>query len=120
MPKQLAIHGSCTVLKRNTLLVFEALSDHDASASSPVLRKCDCSTTELLVPFQRLMPSAKRSRKRQWLMLSALALGPTQYPVLLCSTQMFCKMVPLPVTPLNPLSGELLSRRMVSPDTRKS
>ena len=53
-------------------------------------------------------------------MLSALALGPTQYPVLLCSTQMFESVVPLPVTPLKPLSGELLSRRMVSPDTKKS
>src|SRR5450432_2500373 len=122
MPKQLASQGACTVLKRKVLFELLALlfGDHDAIESSPVLRKCEPSTIELLVPPKKFTPSANRLRTRQFLMSRPLAPGPTQYPVLLCSIQMFSRLEPMPVGPLKLLSEALSSRKTVSPKTEKS
>src|SRR5688500_1750510 len=112
MAKQLARHGTCTVLKRNTLLVLMPLSFagvQDASASSPVLRKCEFSITELLVPLQKFTPSANRLRKRLPVITSPSVTfrlpSPTHQPTLVCSIQMLSSQEPLPAPPLKPFSG---------------
>src|SRR5690349_14624536 len=122
MAKQLARQGTCTVLKRKTLFVLtpSAFGDQEARASSPVLRKCEFLMTELLVPLQKLTPSANRLRKRLLLITRPFVPPPTQYPTLVCSTQMFSRREPVPAPPLKPFSGDLSSRRTVSPRMEKS
>ena len=85
--------------------------DHEATPSSPVLRKWEFTTSELLAPSHRLTPSAKVLRKRLPVMTRPLGPGrgytPAQYPTWVCSTQMFSMREPvLPAALVNPsLSG---------------
>src|SRR5262245_52368371 len=127
MAKQLARQGTCTVLKRKMLFVFTPPSNdgaHEASASSPVFLKCDSSTTELLAPLQRFTPSANRLRNRLPVITRPLVMfdapAPTHQPTLVCSTHTCSIRDPLPAPPLNPFSGLLSSRSVVSPRMAKS
>src|SRR5258706_16141200 len=117
MPKHCAFHGSCTVLLRNTLLVFtgRSLRDHDASESSPVLRKWLSSTVELLVPWLKFTPSAVvlRMRTERTVTWSAPVV---HRPLRVCSTHTFSMTTSFRFEPEKPRSPPaVLSRHAISP-----
>src|SRR4051794_1859908 len=103
MAMHVARQTACTVLKRNVLLVHgagpSAVKLQVAIASSPVLRKVLCSTTELLVAFAKLTPSAYVLRIRAPWMTSPSVNGavtcptkaplPTHQPTVWCSIHTF-------------------------------
>jgi len=51
----------------------QVFRDQAAKESSPLLRMFVCSISALLVPQDRLMPSAYRSRKRELRMVSQMS-----------------------------------------------
>jgi hypothetical protein len=89
-----------------------------------VLRAVDCSIVELLVPLQKFMPSANRSRMRTpWTsspVVGVLPSTPIHPPVVKCSIQRLVSLDALPKVPLTPGTLFESSRSTTSPERARS